>query len=408
MNKYFDMNSTIFDIVSAHKEVLPVLINSGLDKLSDNNNLETMGKKISLNMALKTMGINSEIVEAQMVEAIEGLSEMKDIDITLYNHSEYAKKPDVIVDGVLPCPIRVPLQEGFEEYINSDEVDFLVAHNLKSANLGIDDIKELTLKNDIDKMPDVLMSAGFELFFDKQYMGQFFDNGDFKVELKEMNSVFDNDKISLVDPKQRYAIAGVVPAIFLVNLDELGDRKMPNSWADLLSEDFKDSVGIPMGDLDLFNALIINIYKLYKEDGIKKLAKSYDKSMHPAQMVKSANRPPAVSVCPYFFTTMLKEGGNIVAVWPKDGAIISPIFLVAKTKNEYAQKIAQYFLSEKTGQLLSGNGKFPATNKAVDNGLNKEQKFLWLGWDYIYSHDVGSEIRMIEKMFDEAVVKGEY
>lgn len=404
MNKYFDINDTVYNIVSANSEVLPVLINSGLDKITNSLILNTVGRKISLNNALKSKNLNVEIIEKQMVEAIENEISFNKTDVILNSNTEFDPDADVTVGGVLPCPIRIPLQESFEEYMNT--VDFKISHNLKSANLGIDDIKELALKKELDKIPDVLMSAGFELFFDKNLMGHFFENGDFKVTLDKMNKDFDNDYLSLIDPKGRYAIAGVVPAIFIVNKDELNGRKVPETWEDLLSEEFEDSVGIPMSDLDLFNAIIIHIYKLYGDDGIKRLARSYNKSLHPSQMVKSSNRPPAVSVSPYFFSTMVKEGGNIVAVWPKDGAIISPIFLVAKSKNEYAQRVAEYFLSENTGYVLSGNGKFPATNKNVDNHLNNSQRFIWLGFDYIYSHDIGQEIRNAEKLFNAEVEKG--
>ena len=32
---------------------------------------------------------------------------------------------------------------------------------------------------------------------------------------------------------------GVVPAVFLVNKNMLGDREMPKSWADLLKPEFR-------------------------------------------------------------------------------------------------------------------------------------------------------------------------
>ncbi|MDM8534564.1 ABC transporter substrate-binding protein, partial [Clostridiaceae bacterium HSG29] len=38
---------------------------------------------------------------------------------------------------------------------------------------------------------------------------------------------------------------------------------------------------------DLFNAILLNVYKKYGEDGIKRLGKSLLSSMHPSEMVKS-------------------------------------------------------------------------------------------------------------------------
>ena len=39
-------------------------------------------------------------------------------------------------------------------------------------------------------------------------------------------------------------------------------------------------------DLDLFNAILLNLYKNFGEDGIKRLGRSLKKSMHPSEMVK--------------------------------------------------------------------------------------------------------------------------
>ena len=58
---------------------------------------------------------------------------------------------------------------------------------------------------------------------------------------------------------------GVVPAIFLVNKTSLGDRKVPETWADLLNEEFEDSVALPMADLDLFNALLANLLQGFRD-----------------------------------------------------------------------------------------------------------------------------------------------
>lgn len=400
MNKYFDINDTVYDVVTNNEEVLSVLLAAGLNQLNNKAMLKMLGGRVSLKTALESKNLNIELIEKQMIEAIEKSKMKNQIDISLAN-DRTIKGADVTVGGVLPCPIRVPLEEHFNDYI--DKADYKISHTLKAASLGIDDLKEIAIERNIDKLPDVLMSAGFELFFDNKLMGHFFETGELKVALEKMNKDFDNSDISLIDPKQQYAILGVVPAVFIVNTDELGGRKLPMTWEDILSEEFSDSVAIPMGDLDLFNAIIIHIYAMYGDDGIKKLARSYKKSMHPSQMVKTSNKPPVVSVSPYFFTTMLKEGGNMVAVWPEDGAIISPIFLVAKSKNEYAKRVVDYFLSESTGYILSGNGKFPATNALVDNGLASNQKFKWIGWDYIYSHNIGQEIRNAEELFNEEI-----
>lgn len=41
----------------------------------------------------------------------------------------------------------------------------------------------------------------------------------------------------------------------------------------------------------------------------------------------------------------------------------------------------------------------------MDNHLEEHQNFKWIGWDYIYSHDIGKIIRECEDEFNNDVQK---
>jgi len=334
----FNLDDTLYEIIKKYPEALDFFIANGFEQLKNKQMLEVMGKNIKLRMALMSKKINQEL----FVEKLEMfLKKDADIDVSL-DESKADENSDLIIEGVLPCPIRIPLLEGIKDWVNeqNEKNDYSISYNLKSANLGLDWVVEKVKTGNPDKVSDVLLSAGFELFFDKNLMGQYMENRIFETYIEDMNSDFCNENIDLRDPKKRYAIMGVVPAIFLVNKTSLGDRKMPETWSDLLSEEFEDSVALPMADLDLFNALLANLYKDFGMDGIHKLARSYKKSLHPAQMVKARTRTPeapAVSIIPYFFSQMVNGTGDLEVVWPKDGALLSPIFMI--TKKSKADKI---------------------------------------------------------------------
>ena len=76
-----------------------------------------------------------------------------------------------------------------------------------------------------------------------------------------------------------------------------------------------------------------------------------------------------------------------------------------KEKADKIKPFLDLFLSEKIGNLFSANGKFPTTNPNVDNHLEENQNFKWVGWDFIYKNDVGKIIRDGEKLFDEEIKK---
>jgi ABC-type Fe3+ transport system substrate-binding protein len=81
--------------------------------------------------------------------------------------------------------------------------------------------------------------------------------------------------------------------------------------------------------------------------------------------------------------------------------------LTKKTSEDRVKPIVDYLLSPEVGQLLATNGKFPSTHPDVENGLKEGQTFLWLGWDFINTHeDLGALIRYCMDLFyDESGVK---
>jgi len=91
-------------------------------------------------------------------------------------------------------------------------------------------------------------------------------------------------------------------------------------------------------------------------------------------------------------------------VWPKDGAIISPIFMLSKRETKDKTKaIADFFASKEAGEILSNKGKMPSVNPQVDNQIPKENKYIWLGWDFIRENDISDLIKKCEKIFSEAL-----
>ncbi|WP_066500891.1 ABC transporter substrate-binding protein [Abyssisolibacter fermentans] len=408
-NKYFDIKDTLFDITEKYKEVIDLLVSVGFDNIKDEKQRKTIGKSITLETALKMKKINVDTFTKQLIDIIEDTQ--NNIDEVL-EANEIIKNADVKIEGILPCPVRVPLTEAFQEWVeeNRDELDMTIGYELKAASMGVDWLKtSLEKTGTVDVLADIFISAGFDLFFDKDLIGKYKSENVFEdiTDMEHYNKDFENEYMNLKDPDNQYSMIGVVPAVFLVNMDELNELKMPTSWEDILSEEFENKVSLPIGDFDLFNAILLNIYNQYGEDGVKKLGKSLLKSMHPSEMVKSHIRKtekPVVTIMPYFFTKMTKRGGPMKAVWPKDGAIISPIFMLSKKeKKEKLKPIVDFFASEKVGEILSHNGRFPSVNPNVDNMISSEHKYMWLGWDNIKNSDIGSLISKCEKLFNEAV-----
>jgi len=409
-NQYFKTTDSLLEICTQYPETIKIFASNGFKQLEDEKKRALFGKSLSLEMALKMKKLNVDTFSALLVEGIE--LNRKQIDGDLNQNTKEQKSDTIQVQGLLPCPVRVPLVEGIEDFISSYEKDHKneIVYDLKAASMGLDWLIDDVINQDnTDKLADIFISAGFDLFFDENLMGKFRKQNVFadSTGFEYLNKDFDNDEICLKDPQGHYSMIGVVPAVFLVNKQELGDRPIPKTWADIFKPEFKRSVSLPISDFDLFNSMLLHIYKEYGEEGVKGLGNCLLESMHPSQMVKShtkKNERPAITIMPYFFTKMVKQGGPMIAVWPEDGAIISPIFMLTKKdKLEKTQPVIDFFASEHVGEILSHQGLFPSIHPNVDNRLPKENKFMWLGWDYINNNNIGEMIRKCDTIFNKAI-----
>lgn len=384
---YISKTMSIKDIVTKYPETLAVFANAGFKGLDNPIILEKL-KDLSLE---KAMMIKKEDVDVFINNLKQALTEKKD--------ENEVKNASLM--GLLPCPVRIPLLEGFEKYL-SENPDINIKYELKAAYAGLGWIKDEVIdKNNVDKLADMFISAGFDLFFDKDLMGKFKSQGIFKdlTGIEKYNSDFENDNISLKDPHGDYSMIGVVPAIFIVNKAVLGEREKPVSWADILKPEFARSVSLPIADFDLFNSILIHIYKLYGKEGVKNLGRSLLSNMHPAQMIEA--KEPAVTIMPYFFSKMVPEKGPKEVIWPKEGAIISPIFMLTKAaKEKELEKVIKFMSGEVVGDTLANKGLFPSVHPNVKNPING-RPMLWVGWDFIYSNDMGTLIKECEDAFNE-------
>lgn len=387
--------STLLEVVKEYPETKEFFIAQGLNQVEDDKQLEAIGRMLTLEMVAASKKINLKL----LIEGLEGIiNETEQSTDTTLIERERKKDAEVRIQGILPCPVRIPLLEKFEGWLDEQSPQYKdsLDYELKAASMGVDWLKEKLVEGaSEDELADVFLSAGFDLFFDPALMGHYKTAKVFKdlMEIDSYNKDFENEHISLKDPDNDYSMIGVVPAVFLVNTDALDGRPIPYSWDALLNEMYADSVSLPVGDFDLFNAILLNIYRMKGMDGVKMLAKVFKRSMHPSQMVKSDKKPeqPAVTIMPYFFTKMVRGNGPMQAVWPTDGAIISPIFMLTKaSKEEQLQPIVNFFASKEVGEVLSHNGRFPSVHPEVDNLITPDKTYMWVGWDFIRQNDIGT------------------
>lgn len=391
---YIKRNMNIKDILIKYPETKAIFENQGIQGLDDEKVLQLLSS-YPLSHILEIKKLDETTFLNRLEESIVSHRESSDITTKQVEKT----KQGLSLLGLLPCPVRIPLLEGFHHFLENHP-NVSVNYELKAASAGLDWLKKDVIEaNQIEQLADMFLSAGFDLFFDSKWMGKWKSQGIFEdmTNLTHYNTDFENQSISLKDPRGDYSMIGVVPAIFLVNKVALGNRKTPESWLDLLSEEFENSISLPIADFDLFNSILVHIYKLYGEQGVEKLGKSLLSNMHPAQMVDSTE--PAVTIMPFFFSKMIKENGPMQVVWPKEGAIISPIFMLTKKeKKQELKPIVDFMSGKEVGNIIAQQGLFPSVHPEVNNPTSGKP-FVWIGWDFIYSHNMGQLLQECENWF---------
>lgn len=398
--KYFSAGDSLYDITDKYPVTLKVFIANGFNQLADETKRETFGKALQLDIALMMRQIDLESFTLLLEQAIEGVSQQ-------LNHAKNGSA-SISMKGLLPCPVRLPLQESLDAFITSKTAaGVTVIADLKAASMGLDWIKEeVAAAQSVDDLDDIYLSAGFDMFFEQEYFGRFVSSSQFNdpIQWKSVNPLFDNPALRLKDPKGRYGIIAVVPAVFLVNTEMLGDRPIPLSWKQLLDPMYERSVSLPVADFDLFNAILLTLDNTYGSEAVAAMGRNMLQSLHPAQMVKSERMKeskPAITIMPNFFTKMVREGSAMKAIWPSDGAIISPIFMISKSKrNQHVQDLANLLSGIEAAETLAHQGLFPCLHPDIDNRLPAGSSFMWLGWDYIDNHNLNQQFSACQAIFN--------
>ena len=154
MNNYFTMDETVFDVTERYPETIRYLAGKGFTPLTNPMMRKLMGKKITLEKAFLSKKLDSTRCEQELVDIIEqtASSDFARIDLSLkaknHNRAELDDGKQMIrIEGVLPCPIRIPLLESFEsfysDYIKThqeelEKKNYTIRYDLRSANLGLD------------------------------------------------------------------------------------------------------------------------------------------------------------------------------------------------------------------------------------------------------------------------------
>ncbi|MCP4292690.1 MAG: ABC transporter substrate-binding protein [bacterium] len=403
---------TLFEITEKHPETIDAFVANGFENMGEEDKRKTQGKMVTLVQAVKAKGKDLKFFINLLENAVNENQDEQDVTLKTVDHESkvFPSEGDIRVAGLLPCPVRIPMLEAFDEVAKSitEETGLTVGARLAAASVGADVLEEgMNAIDGENDLPDLFLSAGFEAFFDKKNMARFKDRGVFvDRSWPTHNKIFDG--YDMMDPDGHYAMLAVVPAVFLVDKTQLEEGEaVPQTWEEILSPRFVNKIAMPVGDFDLFNGILLTIWKYFGDEGVAAIGRNLLEGMHPSQaagrFAPKGGKGPMVSVIPYFFSKMAQFNPDAEIVWPTDGAVISPIFMLLKESSvEPAGRLADFFASREVGEILSHRGLFPSCHPEVENNVPESCPFMWLGWDFIKENDLGELIPRVNDIFLKA------
>lgn len=310
-------------------------------------------------------------------------------------------KSEYDVLGLLPCPIKVPIEIGFNKMIddlgNVCDFKYLVEGNTNYEVMWMDESSHIPERKEL---PKIMISAGVNSFYRKDFRAKAIGEKYFKKVISAEEALIKND---LRDPDGNYYIMALNYLVMIVDLTKLNNRNIPQSWEELLKSSFKKEVAIRGKRGKYCETTLLSIYKDYGIDGILKLKELVGYGGHPAEMIKNAGKgienAPTISVVPYFYARLLKNNKNVRIIWPDEGAIVSPVTLLVQSDVMSAlENVVKYFISEEVRSICK-NASFPHPIDYMEYLKENNYKLNWIGWDFISNNDINKLLLELNSHF---------
>jgi len=387
-------NENLQELAGTDEALAAFFEKHGLGNYFKPENLQKIGKYTRLNSLLKAKKIEPERFIAAINELIG------------YNFQAGTGKLNTQEQlhflAMLPCGLRNPFKEYFEAVVSGNagqltSLNFLIEGNVNHELSYYPVLDSITNSNEL---PDMIMASDVNNFFHRPFINRFIKKGVFAAYTPyTINNYL--GKAGFADPNGNFTMVTSNLLVMAVDKRRLGNRPMPKTWNDLLDKSYRNEIIMRGEDSFFCNAVMLPFYKENGNEAIEILALNIKSGMHPAEMVKLAgtDKPEAgtVYILPFFFAKRIQHK-QVEIVWPADGAIVSPVFiLIKREKLETHQFLLSFLFGKETGEMLSGR-HFPAIHPEVSNQLFPDA-VKWLGWDFLNTNDIGALKNTIRDTF---------
>ncbi len=290
--------------------------------------------------------------------------------------------------ALLPCGMRNAFKEAFFErfpqYANNEE-SVVIDGNLNFEKQFYNYLDHIY---SAEELPDILITSDINNLYHRDFMYNFL----YQDSFERLNYPVIDYFSDMTPDHPRGALKMITSnmLVMVINQNHYTQCAKPQEWYELLDKKLEKKL-VLRGDKDFFcNAVLYPFYKEYGLEAIRVLGKNTLKGMHPAEMVREINSKKennvAVYVMPYSFACKVRNV-NFTTVWPKDGAIVSPVqILVKKGKAAQYKEVLDFIFGKVMGEQLEQNG-FPSFHTDTIKRY-PGRKLKWIGWNFFTENDL--------------------
>jgi ABC-type Fe3+ transport system substrate-binding protein len=393
------LDYTIQDIFRQYPETLGLFAANNLRLQTTEEVSQDFGAILRLKTVLMAKGIDIKEFSRLLRDTIKEANRYQRTVIT-----EKKEEASLSFVAQLPSLLKDNLEselQAFFEKMRQEKKRVPNFYTELCCNAAFDFNECVPYISDIDEMPDLVLSKGYE-FFNSSFVEQFIRTGYFaSIAGRQVDSKMED--FGIIETGGVLNSIAVEPIVMVVDHKHLNGLPLPRRWSDLLKTEYERKVEINSNDNSFSETVLLNIYKEYGNTGIAALGRSVRHSFlsgaNSSLRQKAVQDSPPIYVMSLFFANKLIASENFEIVWPEDGAIAMPLYFLVKTEKANELKDFIGFLSGPAiGKMLS-NAQFPSVHPDVDNRLPEGAAFCWHGWDILMKNDVGKLFNRVKRQF---------
>lgn len=305
-----------------------------------------------------------------------------------------SKKGDLSILGLLPEKLVLAVKEEIHKRLKaqngSGDIQIALYNQEKERDLFK---KHFSFQDLPPSLPEMMIVQGYSTIFSKMFKQKY--RCFFTVSTETVHAR-DFSALGLKDPAGNYSILGLNPIVLAVDMAEVRRLKLmvPKSWRDLVTGSYGGKIDVSGTDTVCLESLLLHIYKDFGVEGVLGLYRNFKED--------SEGEPHAVSICTYAEAKAAAKGRTLSIIWPSDGAVLTPIFLlVKKNLSPHLSAFLEFFSGPVFG-LISSYAFIPSLHPDVHSRIPSAAALNWLGWQYLMESDPDQDLRKIKTCIEKS------